>query len=311
MIRHNITLSEALQGYEIYVEARRLSPHTIRDYFTTFRKLQQFLGHDPPIDDISRHDIQNFLKSFSDIKKKTLLNYHTGLSALWSWLVADGLVEEHIVRQVPPPKPESMEIVPFTEHDIQLMLLACDRSRIYRRNGQYEPSYHALANHLRNRAIIFTLLDTGVRASELCKITIEECDLKNRRISVYGKGAKQRMVPLSAKTGKTIWTYLTSREEKGPKDPVFASRRGYALTKDGLGQLIRRIGKRAGVANAYTHRFRHTFAITYLRNNGDIFTLQRILGHSDLAMVKRYLAIACSDVNEGHRIASPVANWNI
>ena len=69
-----------------------------------------------------------------------------------------------------------------------------------------------------------TLLDTGIRASELCKLTIDECDLKNRRMFVFGKGAKQRMVPISAKTSKAIWTYLTSREEKGPKDPVFASR---------------------------------------------------------------------------------------
>ena len=95
MIRHNITLSEALQGYEIYVEARRLSPHTIRDYFTTFRKLQQFLGHDPPIDDISRHDIQNFLKSGLSLAQgqSQLANFAINSVQVHDFNIANGCLE--------------------------------------------------------------------------------------------------------------------------------------------------------------------------------------------------------------------------
>ena len=67
----------------------------------------------------------------------------------------------------------------------------------------------------------------------------------------------------------------------------------------------------SGVRKVYPHRFRHTFAISFLRNGGNIYVLQQILGHSTLDMVKRYLKLAEQDVVNAHRIASPVANWNL
>jgi integrase len=78
-----------------------------------------------------------------------------------------------------------------------------------------------------------------------------------------------------------------------------------------LGKLLKRIGERAGVEDVNPHRFRHTFAITYLRNDGDVFTLQASSGHSDMTMVKRYARIAQIDRATTHRKASPVDNWRL
>jgi integrase len=119
-------------------------------------------------------------------------------------------------------------------------------------------------------------------------------------------------VPISVKTAKAIWRYLTTRPDAKSQEPLFASMKdGQFLKRNALRLLLERLGDRAGVPHVHAHRFRHTFAIAYLRNNGDAFTLQSILGHSDMTMTRRYLEIAMTDVESRHQIASPVANWNI
>lgn len=78
-----------------------------------------------------------------------------------------------------------------------------------------------------------------------------------------------------------------------------------------LSEMFRNLGKRAGVKNVHPHRFRHTFAIQYLRNAGDPYTLQAMLGHSTMEMVRHYLKLAQVDLELAHRRASPVDNWRL
>ncbi len=307
-----ITFSQAIEGYYFFAEARGLSPNTIRDYANTYNKFRRFLQDDLPVAEITHHHIEAFLFDNTHLSKKTRLNYHISLSALWTWLVKENIVETNILRKVAKPKPERRAIDPFTEQDIKLLLVSCKRSSSYQRPGQIEPGNHALPNPERNEAIILTLLDTGMRSSELCSIQLKHVDLRNRKIKIVeGKGDKDRVVPLSARTCKAIWKYLATREHKEPVDYLFTSKHEYPLSKHALNKLMTRLGKRADVPHVHPYRFRHTFAITYLRNGGDPFTLQHILGHSDMTMTRRYLNIAKRDIESGHFRASPVANWNL
>jgi site-specific recombinase XerD len=261
--------------------------------------------------EITDEVIEEFMASLTGISKKTALNYHTGLSALWTWAVAKGFVETHIVREVEPPDPDTKDIIPFSEQEVKLMLSACHRSRMYWRAGQISKCNHSLPNRERNKAILLTLLDTGLRASELCNATITDIDLTNKRISVVGKGNKRRTIPLCSRTISVIWRYLATRPNRLERGPLFMGLPDRSLSRYGLGRLIGRLGQRSGVRDAYPHRFRHTFAINFLRNGGNIYVLQEILGHSTLEMVRRYVKLAERDLASGHQLASPVANWNL
>lgn len=75
--------------------------------------------------------------------------------------------------------------------------------------------------------------------------------------------------------------------------------------------LLRRLGERASVKDVHSHRFRHTFAIEFMRNGGDVFSLQRLLGHSSLEMVRRYLTLADTDAKFSHEKASPADRWHL
>jgi site-specific recombinase XerD len=223
------------------------------------------------------------------------------------------------VRAIPRPKPEQTAIVPYSKEDVQAMLAVCKKSKPYTRSGKRQCS-NTRPTAERDRAIILLLLDTGVRVSEvtgdpkndLLGLRIQDVDRRNLRIKVMGKGSKERILPISSSTSKAIWRYLLQRPNADPIESLFlSSKDDYPLTRSGILQLIRRLGQRAGIPDAYPHRFRHTFAINFLRNGGNALELKRLLGHSTLEMVQRYVSIAQVDVENAHKRASPVSNWHL
>jgi integrase/recombinase XerD len=170
----------------------------------------------------------------------------------------------------------------------------------------------------RDQAIILTLLDTGLRASELSALKVNDVDLKSGKVQVKhgrlggAKGGKGRIVYLGKAARRAVWRYLAEREDgEEPEAPLFLARYDRPMNKDALRLLMARLGEKAGVKNCHPHRFRHTFAITYLRSGGDVFTLQALLGHSTLDMVQHYARIADIDVEQAHRRASPADNWRL
>jgi integrase/recombinase XerD len=121
-----------------------------------------------------------------------------------------------------------------------------------------------------------------------------------------GKGAKERIVPIGASARRALVRYLATRAAVAAGDPLFGGRWGSALTARGIQLAIARLGRRAAVGTRCSpHTFRHTFARGYLVNGGDVFSLQQILGHATLDMVRRYVSLSEADLVARHRTASP------
>jgi site-specific recombinase XerD len=322
-----LTLSQAVRGFFLECRARGLSIHTIKDYRNATNKLIKWLPGDPPIGEVTADDVRRLLdhlghkpQSYEDaliprpskpLSKKSLFNIHIALSALWTWAEREGAVSEHIIRTIPRPKPEKRAIHPYTRAQCVAMLDACEHTRAYLAHGTLTSNARPTA--LRDQAIIRTLLDTGVRASELCRLTIADADIDNNRIKVMGKGAKERILRTGRRATRSVWRYLAAERDPNlnSDDPLFANNIGERLTRQALGLLIKRTGNRASVPGATPHRFRHTFAINFLRNGGNIYALQASLGHTTLEMVRRYLEIVQADIDSAHSHASPVDNWRV
>ncbi len=303
-----LIISKAFDGFMIACHARGLSQNTIDDYTRTLIRFIKFTG-DPEMDQVRSADISAFLAS-CQVSNKSKRNYYIGLASFWTWASAEGITTRHIVREIKPPEPEKRIIEPFTIIEIKAIMAAISRSKVYRSVlGQIRD--HALRTADRNRAIILLLLDTGIRASELTNLHLQDLDIKKNIIKVKGKGNKERLVPISSRTAQALWRYAAQRENPRAMDPVFITNSGMAMNRKDLAHRLGEIGKRAGIRRVHPHRFRHTFAITYLKNGGDIYTLQAILGHSTLDMVRTYLRLASVDIEEAHRRASPVDNWRL
>lgn len=306
-----LTLERAIQRYLLNAESRRLSPNTIALYKYIYQRLVEHLEPGTTFAEIEQEDLEEFLAGFPELSNSSICNYHAALASLWSWAVEQKICSENPLHHIERPKPEQRVVKPFTEAEVRSLLAACGRSRAYTRPGKRKCD-HARPTAARDRAIILTLLDTGLRATELCNLRIADLDQKNRELIAFGKGSKERRLPLDPRTLQAIVRYLDTRAEpERPDLPLFATENETALCRQNLRHLLERMGERAGVEGVHPHRFRHTFAIAFLRNGGDIYSLQRMMGHSTLTMVQRYLALAQSDVTQAHRRASPVANWHL
>jgi integrase/recombinase XerD len=327
-----LTLSQACEGMIRYKMATGRSRHTIADYRVSFKKLMLFFDSDAPIASITRKEMVPFFAWLQDeyvsnpdgaaprgekrLSPKSIRNVHTNLSALWTWADQEGFVEENIISTIEKPKANPPIIEPFTKDDVVLLVKACDISRTWKSRRDVA-NIRPTAD--RDRAIILTLLDTGVRASELCGIQFGDVNLTTHNIKIQGKGpgqgSKERMVYFGKRTGNAIWKCLVPRldgiQDDDPLIVVGKDDDWRPMSRHVLGRLLKTLFKRTHVEGVYPHRFRHTFAITYLRNDGDVFTLQALLGHSDLTMVKRYARIAQIDCATTHRKASPVDNWRL
>ena len=307
-MKHSLTFYQVMVGYILAIEARHLSPHTIEDYKNTFKKFMPFIGKDTPFEEITSKKVEEFLATFKDVTNTTLLHYYAALAAMWSWAVKEEIVPRNIVHILTPPKPEQREILPFTEAEFKALLAVAARSKAYERPGKRK-SDHATIHPERMRAILLMLLDTGLRVSELTNLKLFQVDHRNQRVQVMGKGALERSVPYSPRTAQALWRYLTTRSKAEPSEPLFTTYNNRKIDSTQLAKSLKVLGEKASVQNVHPHRFRHTFAIQYLRNGGDPYTLQKLLGHSTLDMVKRYLALAQIDIDKAHKRASPVDNW--
>jgi len=284
-------LSEVIQDFLNAKKAERLSHYTIRSYESITRIFKSYFEGDPVFCEITSREIRAFLASLDHLKNKSLYNYHVCLSSLWTYAISENIVLVNEVQKIKKPKYLKKRIIPFTDKELKKIIRAC-RSK-------------------RDEAIIFILLDSGLRAAELLNLTVQDWE-PGLLIVRKGKGNKARVAPISKKTEKKIFQNLSSRRIDlggiSGGDALFASNiSGKRLNYNSLRSILRGIEKIAGF-HIHSHRFRHTFAIKFLKNGGDIFSLQKILGHTTLEMVRHYLDIANEDLFRSHEKASPIIN---
>jgi site-specific recombinase XerD len=162
----------------------------------------------------------------------------------------------------------------------------------------------------RDKAILLFLLDTGVRARELLNMNLSDINLMDGSIIIQqGKGNKQRIVFLGKKSRKALRAYLRHRQDNNPS--LWITDDIDRLAYPGLRKIIVRRAKLAGVNQPSLHSFRRAFAINMLRAGVDVFSLQKLMGHADLQVLRRYLAQTTEDIALAHRIGSPVDNNKI
>ena len=322
----DVILSKAVEGFLLTKSASGRSPNTIRNYKKELSRFIETTG-DKEISAVTNQEIEKYLQYLRNdyritslastpikprkITSKTLRNAWGTLSVFWKWVSNEFNIDNPF--RISPVRAFTKPINPLTQMEIEALLKECDKYEKHFKDGKSYNSKRPTA--LRDKAIILTLVDSGMRVGELIGIKLGDIDFENGKILITGKGNKQRYVYLGKVSRQILWRYVTERYPKNTPpidEPLFLHKDEiHGITGTGVRQVVKRIGEKASVPNVHPHRFRHTYAIQFLRNGGNIFELQHILGHEDLAMVKNYVRLAQLDIEIASKKASPADNWRL
>ena len=279
-----LSLGRAIQLFLAAKGAEGASPKTIEWYRMVLGRAARDLGAERPLEALAPPEVRDWLLTLrTTLSPVSVAGYVRGLKAFGNWCAAEELAEAKALRTLRRPRVPHKLVEPLSDEALRRLLDGAST---------------------RDRAILLLFFDTGLRLSELAGL--RSADLRpDGSVKVMGKGARERIVPVGSTARQALARYL--RQGDGAADAViFRSRRGGALGWRGIQQAFRRLKLRAGIPGRCSpHTLRHTFARAYLVNGGDAFSLQRILGHATLDMVKRYVVLADTDLAARHRTASP------
>lgn len=279
-------LAQAVNQFLLDCEARNLTAATLRFYrqrLGLFVAFGERAGVVTP-EAITPTQLRAFIASFAE---RGLSPYYQhqharAIKTFCGFLVRDGILDVSPMRNVRMPKLPKDVLPPFTTDDVRAILAACE--------------------HDRDRALILTLLDSGVRAAELLALNVADLDSQTGALRIHhGKGRKDRTAFVGARTRKALTRYLSERPTVKPADPLFATLiGGTRLTFFGLQSLLGRLGRAAGVKPMGAHRFRRTFAIESLRAGMPLPQLAALMGHESFQVLQRYLRLVTDDLQDAH-----------
>lgn len=307
--------STAIQGFTIARISEGYSSDTLKNYVINLSQVAQYLG-DPEVESITANDLRlwfyhlrtNYVPARHNgntepLTETTIHSKWKAIRSFFSWASGE-LSIQNVAREIAAPKYTTKAIIPFTQTEIKSMLAACEYTEPAR-TGKRKSYQQRRPTATRDKSLVMLLLDTGLRIGEVSRLRRSDLDMNTGQLIIRPNARGLKTAGRSVYVGKAclrqLWRYLTTHESEYIFDD---------MSLGAMKEMIYYLGDRAHI-HAHPHKFRHTFAIEYLRNGGDVFTLQRILGHKSLEMVNKYLAIVRADIESAHRRASPVDNWKL
>lgn len=218
-----------------------------------------------------------------------MLGRYKALKAFFKWCVANGYMQSNPVEPIAKPKLDKKLPKSITKQEAEIIL-------DYSFNM---PAPYRFTRY-RNRAILAVLIYTGLRIGEMMNLKMGEVDMENRVVMVNGgKGGRDRLVPMSSKLHEYLAHYLLDRKRL-KKDSIylFNTLKGEGpVTYSGVKRIVRAVKEGTGV-NFSPHKLRHTFATLMLEGGCDLFSLQKMLGHSDIKTTTIYLSASVNLLQE-------------
>lgn len=287
------SIESVLESFMLDCQSRRLTPKTIKWYREMLTKfVERFPGTD--IAGITTTHIRLWMVELQDAgySGATQHAYVRCLRVMMNFATGEELIVKNPMSKIKMPKQDKTILPAFTKEEVSTIMDACESHR--------------------DRAIFLFLLDTGLRVNECSNLRIEDIDMTLREVTVkQGKGRKDRTTYFGESTKKYLIRHLTDSDSlQVTEGPLWKSRSsGEALQLEGIQFILRQLKLKTGILKCSPHTCRRTFAIWNLRAGMNIFELARIMGHSDIKVLQRYLDVLNEDTKAAHKKAGAVDSF--
>lgn len=217
-----------------------------------------------------------FKEPGGNLSKRTIRNYTVDLKTFFKYLNEEGYME-NIGSGLKVMKAEKKAIIPLSASDVKKVDSLFNRKT---------------ALGARNYCMIHLMLDAGLRFQEVCTLTLQDLNFDNRYIRVHGKGAKERVIPMSMNLRQCLYQYLCFYRNCPGSDILFISSSQSPVTASVIKCFFSRIRKRTGIDRIRPHLLRHTFATCYILGGGSVEMLRILLGHESISTTQIYMHLA-------------------
>lgn len=284
--------TEIVKSYVRYLKLERnYTGNTIEAYQNDLRHLLGYCEKEgKTFLDIQLEDLQHFSAGLHDkgVGARSQARILSGVRSFYRFLVLDGYMEDDPTELLESPQIGQHLPEYLTVEEVDLLENAIDLTAW---EGQ------------RNKAIIEVLFSCGLRVSELVNLKLSDIFEEDKFMRVFGKGNKERLVPISAKALKELHYWYMDRNlmriKPGEEDYVFLNRRGAHLTRTMILIMIKRAAVEAGIQKTISpHTLRHSFATALLKGGADLRAIQAMLGHEDISTTEIYTHLETSDLRE-------------
>lgn len=278
---------EYITSYLQYLEyEKKLSKNTIKAYDNDLNKLLEFKNN---LLSINNKDIKEFIKKSNNLSTKTLAHRLTVINSFYNYLLSENIISINPCYSINMPKIPSKLPEVLSEEEVDKLL---DINLV----DKY--SY-------RNKAMLELLYATGMRASELTNLKLNNIDLDSCIVRIMGKGSKERIVPINDTTIKYLNIYINNyRKEilsKKDSEYLFISNALKPITRQSLFKIIKKECIRAGIKkNVYPHILRHSFATHLLNHGANIRIIQELLGHEDITTTEIYTHLSNETIKKDY-----------
>lgn len=270
------TIQNAIDEFMLDQQIKGNSPKTIIYYTCALKAFTGFHGAENPLESIT----PTLLRQYAVALQRRPLNsvsrqsYIRALRAFLTWCYEQDFLPANYSEKFRLPKAKRQEINVLTDAEAKRLMDSFDQKSTLQ---------------LRNYCICALMLDSGLRMDEVVTLRVENLHVAEGYAIVDGKGSKQRTVPLGLVGRRALSRYLRRRPAPPDSGPVFVLSNGKPIIQTTVKTLFRKLKKKLEMPRLHAHLLRHTFATRFLENGGDMYTLQQILGHTSLEMVRRYV----------------------